>query len=153
MSERITKLIIVSDACCQIENAHLQGRARHGQCACGVVYLNGEKDMSNLLDKRSKFLGEMTAPEAEYNALIYALDEASGIARCAVEAWLDSELVVRHLNGLYRLKASNLKLLYDRVKQMEPRFKGVTYQHHSRENAVAKEADRLAHVELERSIS
>ena len=116
-----------------------------------MVYLEGEKKLEKKLVELGRYLGEMTVPEAEYNGLIFALDHASEMCRWNIEVWLDSELVVKHLTGEYRLKAENLKPLFDKVKSLEKRFKSVAYYHHSRDNVIAQEADRVAHVHLKQS--
>ena len=147
----VKKLIVVSDACCQILDAHLPGRARTGKAACGSVYLKEEKKPENKLEERGKYLGEMTVPESEYSGLIFALDHASEMCRDDIEVWLDNELVVKHLTGKYKLKAENLKPLFDKVKSLENRYKNVTYYHHSRNNVMAQEADKVAHEHLKLS--
>ncbi len=141
----ISKLVIVTDACCIIENAHKQNRAGKGKAACGVIYLSEEKELSEKVGETGKYLGEMTVPEAEYNGLILALDNASNHCRNSIEVWLDSELIVKHMTGAYRLKAENLKPLFDKVKSLETRYKSVEYFHHNRSNSLAQEADELAH--------
>ena len=61
---------------------------------------------------------------------------------------MDSELVVRQLNGDYGIKSDNMKPLYDQVKNLERRFlKGVRYFHHPRTTKLAKRADQLAELE------
>lgn len=94
----------------------------------------------------------MTVPEAEYRGLLFALDMACGISRNDLEVWLDSELVVRHLTGEYRLKASNLKPLFDEVRKLEDRFQSVKYLHHGREHPLAQAADHIAARVLEQAV-
>ncbi len=144
MAEHVRKLVIVCDACCKVANANLPGRSRTGDCAAGAIYLNGEKNLTKKIAEKGEYLGTMTVPEAEYNALLMALEHAASICRHEIEVWMDSELVIKHLNKVYRLSADNLKPLYDRVKQLEARFDSVSYYHHNRENACAREADRVA---------
>ena len=141
---RINKLIVDSDACCIVANAHEKGRAGRGKASCGVVYLAETKELSSIVAEKGKYLGEMTVPEAEYHGLIFALDYASEFCRGELEVWLDSELVVRHLNGIYKLKAKNLKLLFDQVRKLQHRYKSVVFFHHKRENEVAQLADAIA---------
>ena len=94
----------------------------------------------------------MTVNEAEYNGLINALDKASSYCRDNLVVWLDSELVVRHLTGKYKLNAPNLKLLFDKVKSLEKRFKSVEYFHHNRENEIAVLADKVANETLDKNL-
>jgi ribonuclease HI len=54
----------------------------------------------------------------------------------------DSELVVRQINGRYRVKNASLKPLYQKVKQLQSRFEGFTINHIPRQQN--READSLA---------
>jgi len=145
------KLKIVCDAACRIANANIPGRSGKGKSACGILFLD-END--NPVDSKSYYLGEMTPPQAEYNALIKALDDASQYCRNDLEIWLDSELVVRQLNGQYAIRSENMKPLYDKVRILEKRYIGeIKYYHHSRNAKLAKQADKLANDEIDRKMS
>lgn len=141
----ISKIKIVSDACCKIPNAHIRGRANKGYAACGYMFTNMD---DQIIQEGGKYLGELTVPQAEYQGLIFALDKAAGICRSEVEVWMDSEFVVRQLNGDYGLKSDNMKPLFDKVRILERRFKSVKYFHHPRYTPLAKRADYLANQEL-----
>lgn len=144
------KIKIVTDACCKIPNAHLPSGLilRKGHSACGVLISDNE---DNIISRHSKYLGEMTISQAEYEGLIFGLDKASAVCRGEVEVWMDSEFVVRQMNGDYGIKSDNMKPLYHEVKKMEQRFlKGVKYFHHPREAILAQKADQLANAELRR---
>jgi ribonuclease HI len=140
----ITRLIIATDACCKVPDAHKKGHSGKGQCACGVIFLNGQKTPEAVFEQFGLYLGEMTVNEAEYYGLITALEKASRIYDGDLEVWLDSELVVMHLTGRYKLKAENLKPLVQQVKTLERRFKSIRYFHHPREEQIAALADKAA---------
>lgn len=140
------KLKIVCDACCHKPNAHL-GNVGKGKSAGGIIFLD-EIDQS--VSEFGIYLGEMTPPQAEYTTLIRALDKAAGICRGEVEVWLDSEFVVKQLNGDYGIKSENMKPLYDEVKKLEGRFRLVSYYHHGRNTSLAKKADSLAEREYKK---
>jgi len=141
---KINKLVVVTDAHVVVPNANVAGRAGKGKAACGALFLNGCKELSAKIDEICTYLGEMTVPEAEYSAVKFALDHASNLCRNKLEVWSDSELIVNHLTGKYRLKADNLKPLFDAIRILEHRFEQVEYFHHTRENVMAKAADKLA---------
>src|SRR5262245_30477150 len=87
-------------------------------------------------------LGVMTNNQAEYTALIRALEHA---ARLGTEQHLvihsDSELLVKQMNGEYRVKDERLKPLYEHARRLTSRFGSVTIRHIGRaQNAWA---DRL----------
>lgn len=137
------KLKIVCDACCHKPNAHL-GLVGKGKSAGGVIFLD-END--TMVSEFGVYLGDMTPPQAEYNTLIKALDKAASVCRGGVEVWLDSEFVVKQMNGDYGIKSDNMKPLFHDVKKLEDRFSSVKYFHHSRNSKLAKRADQLAEQE------
>lgn len=142
------KIKIATDACVKIPDAHIPGRINKGHAACGVVFLD---EFDQPISEASSFLGELTVPQAEYRGLIFALDKASGICRGEVEVWMDSEFVVRQLNGDYSIKSENMKPLYHEVKNLEQRFlKGVKYFHHPRTTKLAQRANDLAELEYKK---
>lgn len=118
-------------------------RGNPGPSGAGAVIREEEK----VVEEISQFLGEQTNNWAEYEALRLALvavgKRYGGSAKeLAVTARLDSELVVRQLNGLYQVKEPSLKEQYRSVTQLLPRFKSVAFVHVPREEN--SEADRLA---------
>lgn len=131
------------DACCHIPNAHLLGRSGKGKAACGVLII----DHKGQEHKFSSYLGEMTAPEAEFRGLIFALDQAVAITRFDIEVWMDSELVINWMTGKYRMKKEHIRPLFDKAKKYAQRFNSVEYFHHSRNSSLAKKADKIAEEE------
>ncbi len=115
-------------------------RGNPGKAGGGFII----KDMSgNILEKGSKYLGNrLTNNQAEYNALIYGLDMCAGVCRGKVHVLSDSELLVNHLTGVYRIRNEKLKELFEEVKKKETYFEKVSYSHIRREEN--KEADKLA---------
>lgn len=145
----MTKTKIIVDACCYIPNAHLKGRVGKGKAACGVLIIcptNEEHEFT-------KYLGEMTAPEAEFRGLIFALDQATSITRFDIEVWMDSELVINWMTGKYRMKKEHIRPLFDEAKRYSLRFNTVEYYHHSRDSKLGKRADNLANREYLRNQS
>lgn len=140
------KAKIIVDARCQIPNAHVAGRIGRGKASCGVLIIDERGNEHEL----GKYLGELTVPEAEFNGLIFALEEASAITRYEIEVWMDSELVIKWMRGEYRLKKPHIRPLFDQAKRNAERFKGVEYFHHDRETSLAKRADALAREEYKK---
>ena len=148
---RVKKLKIVCDSACRIPDAHIKGRMNKGKSACGILFFD---ENETLVSQKGFYLGEMTTPQAEYNGLIKALDTASQFCRNDLEIWMDSEFIIRQMNGDYRIKSENMKPLFDQVKSLERRFLGkVSYFHHPRTTKLAKQADKLANDELDNKIS
>ena len=96
----------------------------------------------------TKFLGRATNNVAEYTALIIGLERAQkeGITHLTVR--MDSELVVRQLNGQYRVKSPELARLFVRVQTLLRPFVSVSFQHVRR--ALNTEADALVNQTLDR---
>ena len=63
----------------------------------------------------SRSIGKATNNEAEYQSLITAVEESLKNNFNNIEIYSDSELLVKHINGQYKVKAANLKPLYDLV--------------------------------------
>jgi ribonuclease HI len=140
------KTKVAVDARVQIKDAHISGRLGKGKATCGALIISetGEKSIF------SKYLGEMTVPEAEFRGLIFALDQAAAISRKEIEVWMDSELVIKWMNGEYRMKKEHIRPLFDEAKKYAQRFKNVEYFHHSRETELARRADKIAEEEFKK---
>jgi len=94
----------------------------------------------------SRRIGTTTNNEAEYRAIIAALQKAVSLGVREVELKSDSELVVKQLNGSYRVKSAGLKSLYQEVKKLQSFLERLTITHISRRQNT--EADRLANKAL-----
>ena len=90
----------------------------------------------------SKRIGITTNNVAEYKALIAALQQAKKIGGTEVEIRADSELMIRQLNGRYKIKSEGLKPLYLEVVKLLGQFETVSLKHIPRE--LNTEADKLA---------
>jgi ribonuclease HI len=92
--------------------------------------------------ENGKFLGHGTNNEAEYQALTSALEAALALGAEAVRVHLDSELLVRQLNGQYRVKSDRLRKFYLQAQDLLRRFREYAIIHVPREKN--QDADRLA---------
>jgi ribonuclease HI len=115
-------------------------RGNPGPGAIGLVILDVQ---NNELRVHSEIIGECTNNRAEYKALIRGLGFCAGYTRRKVCCFLDSELVVRQMTGVYRLKDAVLRGLFQEVKNAELPFDEVIYQHVPRTNQYIRKADRL----------
>ena len=95
-----------------------------------------------VLSEHSEFIGEATNNVAEYKALIYGLEIVRRLRVTRVNVLSDSELMVRQLNGKYKVKNSKLLPLYDFVVDIVRSMDGFTIRHVSRSEN--RHADRLA---------
>ncbi|NBD73734.1 reverse transcriptase-like protein [Patescibacteria group bacterium] len=95
----------------------------------------------------AKYLAHQTNNVAEYQALIHGLElliqtYGAALAECNVIVRMDSELIVRQLTHVYRVKDPTLKTLFARVEELRQQVPHLTLSHVSREENA--EADRLA---------
>ena len=88
-------------------------------------------------------IGETTNNRAEYQALIKGLDLAAGICRKKVICFSDSELLVKQLNKVWRIKNPELLKLNVEVSNRVRLFDEVVFQHIRRQNKYISKADRL----------
>ncbi len=113
-------------------------RGNPGPAACGVALL---RDGEVVLE-RGKYLGEATNNVAEYEGLLLGLELAAQLGANEVRINSDSELLVRQIEGRYRVKAAHLKPLYRKAKKMLDQFSAYFINHVPRE--MNKIADGLA---------
>ena len=95
----------------------------------------------------SQRIGTTTNNQAEYRALIAALEKAISLGASHVEVRSDSELVVKQITGKYRVKKATLKPLFQQVKQLQNSLEDFTIVHIPREQNT--EADNLANRALD----
>jgi ribonuclease HI len=113
-------------------------RGNPGPAGIGVVIKNNNNET---IYELGKTIGFSTNNEAEYTALIEGLLQCRAIKAKEVDARLDSELVVKQLNGIYKVKNERMNVFWNKVKDLEKYFTKVTFTHVPRtEN---KEADKL----------
>ncbi len=108
-----------------------------GASGIGVVIEFGKKHYEH-----SSYIGIATNNVAEYTALIHGLEEARRLGAEEVEAYMDSELIVKQLNGQYRVKNPGLKPLYRQAAALAGSFRKATFTHVPRQEN--KRADNLA---------
>ena len=126
---------------------HTDGGARGnpGPAGIGVVIKNEE---SAVLEKVSRFIGHATNNQAEYKAIIAALNCARELGAAEIDFYLDSELAVKQLQGRYKVKNKELQPLFVQVHNQSLNFKKINWQHVRRE--LNKEADALANEAMDR---
>ena len=119
----------------------LMGAARGnpGDAGCGAVILvkNG-----TVKQELSRYLGHATNNVAEYEGLIMGLEALLKLGKKRIRVQSDSQLLVRQLNGGYRVKDEKLKALFHKAIALLRQFETYRIVHVPRE--LNKLADRLA---------
>lgn len=124
-------------------------RGNPGPAGAGAVLYNAETN--EVVAEVSEYLGETTNNVAEYTALLLALQKAKDLDAQEVHCRLDSELAVKQLNGIYKVKNEKLQKLFVQVWNLRQQFVKVTFEHVRREKN--KVADKLANDAMDRGIS
>ncbi len=125
---------------------HTDGASRGnpGPAAFGIVLNDAH---GQVVEEFGQAIGKATNNEAEYRGLLAGLDAALAKGATELEIQLDSELLVSQLNGAYKIRAANLKPLFDEAKKKLKRFVRVQIIHVPR--AQNARADKLANQALD----
>ncbi|MEM6552547.1 MAG: ribonuclease HI family protein [Planctomycetota bacterium] len=126
---------------------HVDGGARGnpGPAAAGVCIT--DRETSAPLFEAGFWLGETTNNEAEYQGLIRGLDAALQLAPATLLIHADSELMVRQVEGKYRVKAANLKPLFRQVVDRLAELPSWSIEHVRRNKN--ERADELANLAMD----
>lgn len=120
-------------------------RGNPGQAGAGAVIRDPR---GNVARELRRYLGVMTNNMAEYSALVMALTEAKAMGVKEVEVFADSELMVKQLNGKYRVKSADLKPLFDEAEALLKGFVRSKIVHvYREENSLA---DKLANEAIDK---
>jgi ribonuclease HI len=114
-------------------------RGNPGEAGCGAAICD---ETGAVVKELSRYLGHTTNNVAEYEALLMGLEALVQMGRKKVRVQSDSQLLVRQLNGEYRVKDEKLKVLFQRAVSLLRRFDAYRILHVPRESN--KLADRLA---------
>lgn len=114
-------------------------RGNPGLSGAGIIIAVPGGDV---ICRAKKFLGTCTNNEAEYKALNLGLAEALTRKHRNLKIFLDSELVVRQLEGTYRIKNARLSLLAAETRRLLSFLDSYSIEHVPRE--MNREADKLA---------
>ncbi len=119
-------------------------RGNPGPAAYGVVIRDPKGE---IVARLKKYIGRMTNNVAEYYGLIAALDyvESQGIRALRIES--DSELLVKQMKGLYKVRSAELAPLYERARKMAAALDSFRIDHVYREQN--READALANMAMD----
>jgi len=129
--------------------AYTDGGARGnpGPAAYGVVI---KDEGGRKVATRSEYLGHQTNNFAEYQGLIAALKYAVEHGPRALKVISDSELLVRQIKGIYKVKNAVLKDLHARAKELISQLEWFSIDHALREHN--QEADRLANEAMDKGM-
>ncbi|OGF67460.1 MAG: hypothetical protein A2Y62_18090 [Candidatus Fischerbacteria bacterium RBG_13_37_8] len=120
-------------------------RGNPGPAAIGILFVHKDE----IIMKYSEYLGTKTNNQAEYTAVIRALELCQQFSCARVEFFSDSLLVIQQLKGLYKIRNRQLQCLYFEVRAREKHIKSLAYHHVLRGNPFIIKADRLVNEKLD----
>lgn len=124
---------------------YIDGAARGNPGESGIGVLIRETEDKNREIK--KYLGTKTNNQAEYTALITALESAQDLTDKPVRIFTDSLLVANQVNGIWKVKHPEIIPLNKKAKTLFKNYKDISIQHIPREQNF--EADRLANLAID----
>ena len=121
-------------------------RNNPGEAGAGIFILRDGQP----LEKIARYLGTTTNNIAEYRAAIIGLEHCVKLGASVVRLHADSELMVKQLNGQYKVKNEGLRPLYQKAKELIAKIGCVEVKYIPREQN--KEADALANKAIDEKI-
>lgn len=118
-------------------------RGNPGPSAAGYVIKNAD---GGLVHNDSKYLGITTNNQAEYHALILALEWCLKHNVLDIEIFLDSMLVVNQIKGIFKVKNRDLYTLYETAKTLIGKFRSYKITH------IPRELNKLADAEVNKAL-
>jgi phosphoribosylglycinamide formyltransferase 1 len=125
--------------------AYIDGASRGNPGPAAAAFILSTPDGTQLQAK-AFFLGETTNNVAEYTAVVKALEAAKQIGDEELTVFSDSELLVKQLNGEYKVKSEQIRPLFRSAIGGLSHFKNWKIQHITRDKN--KEADKLVNQAL-----
>jgi len=113
-----------------------------------VVTKNGRT-----IHEHSEYLGVNTNNYAEYRGLIAALTKAIDLGADEAEFIMDSELVIKQMQGIYKVKGENIKELHRDAKALASLIPKVSFKNVRRDELLIPRADALLNLELDNQLS
>lgn len=110
-------------------------RGNPGPSGTGYVIFDSE---GNVLAEKGEYIGTTTNNQAEYQALKKGLTQAAEMGIKNLSVFMDSELIIKQINGQYRVKNQDLLPHYEAVTSLKKSFDLITFTHVLRsKNSVA----------------
>lgn len=115
-------------------------RGNPGKAACAWVVYDGDKEVLH----GSKYLGMTTNNDAEYQGLIDGLESCIRIGIKNLECYSDSELMVKQVYGIYKVRDANIRVRFDQIESQIKKLDSFSISHVLR--SLNKRADKLVNI-------
>ena len=120
-------------------------RGNPGHSAYAIVVTENGR----IIHEHSEYLGINTNNYAEYRGLIAGIVKALELKADEVEFVMDSELVIKQMNGEYKVKSSNIAELHEDAKALASQIPKVKFTHVRRSNEFVSRADALLNHQMD----
>ena len=118
-------------------------RGNPGPSASGYVLLTMD---DKLIKGEGIYLGITTNNQAEYKSLKFGLEDAKRLGAKKVSVFMDSQLVIRQINGEYKIKNRDLIPIFRDIKDLAATFEEISFTH------VPREFNKLADAEVNKAL-
>lgn len=129
-------------------SVYSDGGARGNPGPAAIAFVATD-DLGTDVKADARFIGMRTNNQAEYEALLMALKFAADQDVAEVVCYLDSELVVKQLNGEYTVKNLELQKLWRQVQVLKGLFKKISFVNVPRSHWQIQKADALVNKALD----
>lgn len=129
---------------------HTDGGARGNPGPAGIGVNITDAETHEVVEDHAVYLGVTTNNQAEYRAVILALERALALGAKDVEVVTDSELLVKQANGEYKVKNPDIAKRYLEMKNLCTQIGKVKFRHVRRE--YNKRADELSNIAMDQGM-
>jgi ribonuclease HI len=129
---------------------HTDGGARGNPGPAGIGVSIKDAESGEIIEDHAVYLDVTTNNQAEYRAVILALQRAVALKATEVEIVTDSELLVKQANGEYKVKNPDIAKRYLEMKNLCTRIGKVRFRHVRRE--YNKRADELSNIAMDQGM-
>ena len=129
-------------------NVYIDGASRGNPGLAGIGIVIVQPKLHKKIMQYREFIGIATNNQAEYKALIKALELLRDLGASRAKIFSDSQLLVKQLRGEYKVRNPELKKLFNEVKKRKKFFESIEYKHIPREKNY--HADRLANEAIDK---
>ncbi len=124
------------------------GAARGNPGPAAIAYLIIKNN--KIIKSRSSYIGETTNNSAEYKAIINALMEAQKYSDQKILVHSDSQLIIRQLNNIYKVREKHLQVYYNKIQELKKEFEDIQFKHVKRTHKYIQECDKLCNLTLDK---
>ena len=122
-------------------------RGNPGKSAYAIVVTTGGK----VVHEHAEFLGIHTNNYAEYRGLIAGISKVIELGGDEAEFVMDSQLVIRQMNGQYKVRSPDMKVLHEDAVALASMIPKVSYRNVRRSEELIPRADSLLNAAMDRN--